>query len=249
MANNNPISGISYLLQGIRLLLRPKLRRYLIVPLLVNILVFGIIGWVGYSQFTDLLNWLLPESSWLSFIRWLLWPLFALATLLVIFFTFTAVANLIAAPFNALLAERVELILTGKLPSRPTGSLLQTALPAILSELRKIGYFLLRATPLILLFLIPGINIIASLLWLAFNSWFLTLEYIDYPMGNSGVTFSGQLSRMREMRSTSLSFGWGVNLLMMVPLLNFVAMPAAVAGATAMWCSEKSQNLPNAEQK
>ena len=32
--------------------------------------------------------------------------------------------------------------------------------------------------------------------------------------------------------------GSGLTLLMLVPVLNFLAMPAAVAGATALWVKE-----------
>lgn len=237
--NNNPFTGGGYLLEGFRLLLRPGLRRYVIVPLLINILVFSAIGWLGVTLFGDFLDWLLPESGWLSYLRWLLWPFFALALILVTFYTFTTIANLISAPFNSLLAERVEIMLTGNPPTQPTGPLLQTILPAIRSELGKIGYYLLRAVPLLVLSLIPGVNIVASPLLLGFNAWFLCLEYTDFPMGNSGLEFKEQLARARTMRRTALGFGGTLTLLMMVPVLNFAAMPAAVAGATALWCNER----------
>jgi len=62
------------------------------------------------------------------------------------------------------------------------------------------------------------------------------LEYADYPMANNGMTFKDQHAVMKQTRFAALGFGGGVTLLMLVPLLNFAAMPAAVAGATAMWC-------------
>jgi CysZ protein len=236
---NNPMAGGSYLMEGLRLVLRPGLRRYVFVPLLINILVFSAIGWLGFTLFSDFLDWMLPETGWLSYLRWLLWPFFALVLVLITFYTFTTIANLIAAPFNSLLAERVEMHLTGKLPPQAAVPFAQTILPAIWSELGKIGYYLLRAVPLLLLSLIPGINIVASPLLLAFNAWFLCLEYVDYPMGNSELLFKDQLTRMRTMRRTALGFGGSLTLLMMIPIVNFAAMPAAVAGATALWCRER----------
>jgi CysZ protein len=238
--NNNPLAGGKYLMEGLKLLLRPGLRRYAFVPLLVNILVFSAIGWLGITLFGDFLDWLLPESGWLSYLRWLIWPFFALLLMLVTFYTFTTIANLIAAPFNGLLAERVELHLTGNPPPQAAIPFVRTILPAIRSELGKIGYYLLRAIPLLLLSLIPGVNIVASPLLLAFNAWFLCLEYVDYPMGNSEMIFKEQLARMRTMRHTALGFGGSLTLLMMIPVINLAAMPAAVAGATAMWCRERN---------
>ncbi len=239
---NNPFTGFNQLLQGLQMLMQPGLRRYLLAPIGINFVVFAVIGWIGYSQFDNLLNSLLPETSWLSFLRWLLWPLFALSILLVTFYTFTTVANLIAAPFNSLLSAKVEEMLTGKKPPEGRQTIRQLILPAIRSELRKLSYFLLRAIPLLLLFVIPGVNLLAPFLWLLFSAWFLAIEYADYPLGNHGLDFQSQHDRLKQTRLTALGFGGGVTLLMMIPVLNFAAMPAAVIGATRLWCAGNRQD-------
>ncbi len=234
----NPLLGAGYLIQGLRLLLRPGLKRYLMIPLVINILVFSLVGWLGYSQFEAVLDHFLPSSSWLHYFRWILWPLFALTFLIIIFYTFTLIANLLAAPFNGLLAEKVELLLTGKTPPDSHASIAAAVIPALASELRKLLYFLLRALPLLLISFIPGVNIAAPFLWLAFSAWFLAIEYMDYPMGNHGYGFRKQLKELKQRRLTALGFGAGLIILMMIPVLNFAAMPAAVAGATALWCGQ-----------
>ena len=78
--------------------------------------------------------------------------------MLVVFFSFTVLANLIAAPFNGLLAEKVEKSLGGDIPSEDTEwkALVADIIPSILVELRKLSYFLLRAIPLLILFLIAA---------------------------------------------------------------------------------------------
>jgi len=236
---NNPIFGAKQAFMGLKLLFQPGMKRYLIVPLLVNLLVFSLVGWLGYTQFDGLLDRFLPESSWLHYFRWILWPIFALSFILVIFYTFTIIANLLAAPFNSMLAAKTEELLTGVRPAEVPGSIATAVLPALLSEVRKLTYFLLRAIPLLLLFFIPGVNILAPFLWLAFGAWFLSLEYMDYPMGNQGLGFREQLSRLKTMRFAALGFGAGVTLLMLIPVLNLAAMPVAVAGAASLWCRSR----------
>ena len=240
-ARNDPFAGAGYLVRGLSMITRPGLRRYLVVPLLVNVAIFSLVAWIGYVQFEALLDWLIPESGWLSFLRWLLWPLFALAVVLITCYAFTIIANLIAAPFNGLLAAKVETIVTGRPPPEGQERFAATILPSLVSELRKLGYFLIRALPLLLLFLIPGVNLAAPVLWLAFGFWFLTLEYADYPLANHGLRFTEQRRWMRSRRLTALGFGGAVTLLMMIPLVAFVAMPAAVAGATLLICEQRSQ--------
>jgi CysZ protein len=235
---NNPLAGASYLLRGLGLLTKPGLRPFVLIPLMVNIIVFSLLIWLGIDQFEQLMDRFLPsDESWLAWLRWLLWPLFAITLLLIIFYTFTVIANLIASPFNGLLAEKVELHLGGSLPNGPTGAkqMVKDVVPSVLSELRKLLYFLIRAIPLLILFLIPVLNIVAPFLWMAFSAWFLAVEYADFPMANHKLAFKQQHARLKQARFSSLTFGAGLTLMMMVPILNFVAMPAAVAGATLFW--------------
>ncbi len=239
---NNPVTGMRCLLRGLKLLSHPGLKRYLAVPILVNILVFSFVAWLGIGQFERLFDRFLPESSWLHYFRWILWPIFIFAFLLIIFYTFTVIANLLAAPFNGILAAEAEKRLTGIAPPEAPGNIASEIIPSIASELRKLAYFLIRAIPLLLLFLIPVVQIAAPFLWMAFSAWFLAIEYMDYPMGNHGLRFKQQFSKLRRMRYTALGFGAGVTLMMMVPVLNFAAMPAAVAGATILWCESREDD-------
>ena len=85
--------------------------------------------------------------------------------------------------------------------------LMKEILPSLLSEGRKTIYFLLRALPLLILFLIPGVNLVAPFLWMAFSAWFLALEYGDYPMANHGLLFKEQHRRLKQARFTALDKG------------------------------------------
>jgi len=239
--NNNPLSGFRHALTGLTLIFKPRLRRFVMIPLLVNILVFSLLIWGSTELFSDWMERMLPADAWWSFLEWLLWPLFALTAVLVVFYTFTVIANLVAAPFNGLLAEQVEMYLTGKKISENEEGwkqMIKNILPSLYGELKKILYFLLRAIPLLILFLIPGLNVIAPFLWLAFSAWYLSLEYGDYPMGNHGIMFQEQHGRLKRIRFKAMGFGAGVLLMMAIPGINFLAMPAGVAGATALWTRE-----------
>ncbi|MDT8385365.1 MAG: sulfate transporter CysZ [Gammaproteobacteria bacterium] len=235
---SNPFSGIGYFFQGLRLIVQPGLRRYVVIPLLINLLLFAGLIWFGSSQFEALLQWLLPVlPEWLQWLEWVLWALFGLAALLILFYVFSLLANLIASPFNSLLAEAVERHLTGESPPADGGwkKLLTELVPTIIDELRKLLYLLAWSIPFLLLFLIPVLNLAAPFLWLAFSAWMLAVEYADYPMGNHGLRADEQKRRLGEKRLMSLGFGATVSIATLIPVVNFVVMPAAVAGATAMW--------------
>ncbi|MGD1990051.1 MAG: sulfate transporter CysZ [Chromatiales bacterium] len=250
--SNNPVIGFNYVVRGLELIRVSGLRRFVLIPLVINILIFSLMLWFGIDAFGGFMDDYLPEGtppSWLpewgwlqatfTFIvepfRWLLWILFALAFLLILIYGFTIVANIIGAPFNDLLSAKVEEHLTGKKPDEAQESILAAIWPSIVSELQKAGYFLTRGIPLLILFLIPGINIIAPIVWGLYSAWVLANEYAEYPMGLHGIRFKEQRRFLKNRRLSTYGFGGGVMLMTVVPVLNFIAMPTAVAGATAWW--------------
>jgi len=232
------ISGAGYLFQGMWLITRPGLRRFVLMPLLINIVVFIAAIYVGIMQFEALILQLHSSvPSWLQWLDWLLWPLFIALLFIVVFYSFSLVANLIASPFNGLLAEKVELFLTNQplIQGNEGTQLLADLLPTLRDEVGKILYALLWAIPFLFLLFVP---VVGPLLWFLYTAWMLAVEYADYPMGNHGVKFAELRQRLRKQRGLSLSFGSAVAVMGMVPIINFILMPSAVAGATAMWVHE-----------
>ena len=239
---HSPVAqGFSYFREALPLLLRPGLRLFVILPLLVNLLVFGGLIVFALQLFNDTLAHLMGSvPDWLSWLDWLLWPLFVVLMLLTVFFTFSLLANLIAAPFNGFLAEKIEVVLRGR-DDFPPFSLQELAamVPRTVGrELRKLAYFLPRAIPLLLLTFIPLINLVAIPLWLLFGVWMLAIQYVDYPADNNKLSWPDMLAWLREKRWQSLGFGGTVYLALLVPVANILVMPVAVAGATLFWVRE-----------
>ena len=227
--------GARYALTGLKLITKPGIRRYVLVPFVLNVMTFvagfAVLGWsIDYA-----LDHLLP--GWLDWLRWLLWPLFVFCALAILFFCFSVVANIISSPFNGFLAQAVERHLTGKRDETPFSypGLARELWSALCSELRKMLYFVAWALPCLILFIIPGINVIAAPVWFLFGAWMLAVEYVDCPLGNHGQPFPEVKRRLRQRRKLALGFGSAVMGLTMFPILNFIAMPVGVAGATALY--------------
>ena len=247
---SNPLAGVGFFIRGITLLNKPGVKRWVAIPLLINTLLFALLFYVAYTQFGTLLEWLmsyLPEwaQSWLA---WLLWPIFVIAAAIIMFFTFSVLANLIGAPFNGYLAAAVERYLSGQPPPESQRGVAAEAWLAILGELRKLLYFVLWAIPLVLLTIFPLTSFFSPFLWALFGAWMLALEYLDYPMGNHGKTFPDVRAVVLQKRVMSLGFGGAVTIGTMLPLFNFIVMPVAVAGATAYWY-DRLKLLPSDKTK
>ena len=236
---NNPVSGALYFARGFAIVTRPGIRGYVVIPLLVNTGLFTAGIYFGASWLGGFTEAMLP--GWLDFLAWILVPAFVLAALMAGFYTFNLVASFISAPFNGLLAEAVERHLTGRSPPS-AGSGWRAFLTGLgatfVAEVRKLAWVAVRSLPPLVLFLIPGINVVAPVVWMAVGAWMLAVTYVDYPMANHGIGFHELRARLRGRRLLGLGFGGAVMVALAVPVLNFVVIPCAVAGATAMWVEQ-----------
>ena len=240
---SNPFTGASYFLNGLSLINTKGIRRYVAMPLLVNIIIFSLGLWFAINQFDIFITWALSDlPSWLSWLEWILWPLFALTFYGVVFYGFSIIANIIAAPFNGPLAAAVERELNPTVQSSESKTFAQEVKSSIHNELIKLKHALYLMLPLIFLsllsFAFPLISPLVALLWMIYTIWVLTLEYADYPMANHSINFSIIREKLASKRFLSLGFGSIVLVATMIPFVNFLVMPVAVAGATKMYLNE-----------
>ncbi len=223
---NNPVLAIGFLFKGLKLLTSPELRKFIIIPMLINVVLYSAALILGYFYISDLINQFIP--SWLQWLSWILWPLFFVSFFITGFFTFSVVANLLAAPFYGKLSAKTLAMVDGK----SVETIEQPLAKVLVAESKRIGYLVTRALPLLILSIIPGLNVIAPFLWAVFGAWGMALEYLAYPFENEGVLFSEQKILVKSVRFGALSFGGLAVLGLTIPVLNIIVAPAAVIGAT-----------------
>lgn len=231
-------SGLAHLRQGFHLILQPGLRLFVLLPLLINLLLFSAAFYWLLHQLERLSAWIdgsLPD--WLGWLTWLIWPLAILGILIGFGFVFGMLANWIAAPFNGLLAEKVEQHLTGERgPDTGVMGLLRDVPRVFGREWLKLKFYLPKAIGCLLLFLIPGLGqTLAPLIWFLFSAWMMSIQYVDYAFDNHKIPFPTMLAALRGQRGYHLGFGSAVTVCSSLPILNFIIMPVAVCGATAIW--------------
>nr|WP_038381471.1 sulfate transporter CysZ [Pantoea sp. IMH] len=237
-------SGIHYFSQGWKLVTLPGIRRFVIMPLLINILLMGgAFIWLFWQlgQWLPALMSHVPE--WLQWLSYLLWPLTVLSILLVFSYFFSTLANWIAAPFCGLLSEQLEAKLTGvPLPDSGWAGMVKDIPRIMKREWQKFAWYLPRALVLLLLYFIPGFGqTVAPILWFLFSAWMLSIQYCDYPFDNHKISFAQMRTALKRNKADNLQFGALVSLFTLVPVLNLVIMPVAVCGATAMWVDRYRQ--------
>ncbi len=243
------LQGVNYALSGFSLITQKGIRPFVLIPLLINIAVFSLAIWLALSKFDSMMAYMtgwLP--SWLpdfisTALEWILWPIFAILILIVVYYSFTIIANLIAAPFNSLLAERVEQKLKGLPITEQKGfkAMMSTMGKTMTSELRKVFYMLKWVPLLLLITVIPVVNFISPFAWAIYGAWMLSLQYTDFAMGNHQLYVKDELPLLRKTRSMAMGFGGILTVLMMIPIVNFFVMPVGVAGGTKYWVDSLSK--------
>jgi CysZ protein len=222
---NNPFIAAGFLYRGIKLLTNPQLRLFILIPILINIVLYSVALALGYYYVDMLIAQFIPD--WLQWLNWILWPLFFISFFVAGFFTFTILANLIAAPFYGILSAKTLAIISGR-----AQIVEQPLLHVIAAELKRLLYIMTRMLPLFILFFIPVINIIASLALSLFGAWCLAMEFMAYPLENEGLLFVDQKRLLKTVRFGALGFGAVTMIGLTLPVLNIIIGPAAVIGST-----------------
>ncbi len=236
----------------------PGIKRYLLIPILINVLIFAPLFYYGLHAIWEKLNFLsVSLPHWLSWISYVLatikyFIIVTVATLMLGVFSVLATvgANLIASPFNGLLSESFANKLGAQIPTRP---LLQTASAAIYRELVKLWYYLPRIISLLvvvaILYFIPVLNLLTPVLFYWFGAWMMAIQYVDYPADNEHVSFDHFVLKLKERKALYLGFGFIIVLFASIPFINFIIMPAAILGATRLWLEGKEDVLQPAPER
>lgn len=236
-------AGFHYFIYGGRLMLQRQLMPFIIFPVIINAVLMISLIWLFFANVGGMLDSLLP--SWLEWLSFILIPLAFLMVLVAFYFAFTTLANFIAAPFNALLAEKVEQQLTGKNLMEMSFHEMLKDIPRMLKrEWQKMWYSIPRLVALFLLSFIPVLGqTIIPILAFIFGAWLIAIQYCDYPFDNHKIQFQRMRNALAQYRTMNFTFGALVSIFTMLPFINLVVMPVAVCGATAMWVNEYKRAL------
>lgn len=230
---------------GLFLLKHPRLLKFAAIPLLINIIVFSTAVYFGLNFFNyHVIHYLPQGQGWYwALLYYLFWVVALIATGVLVFFSFSVVGNLIASPFNDVLSERTEEMLGG-IQEKERFSLKafgRESWRILVEESKKMAFFVAGMVLLFLLNLIPGVGtVLYAGLSILFTLFFLAVEYTGYVFVRKKLRFRDQRRFIFSRLVLMSGFGTGVLLLLAIPFLQFICIPAAVVGATQLWFDEAS---------
>jgi CysZ protein len=244
---NTVTNGFNYMAKGAIILASSGMKRFVLIPLIANIIVFIFLTSLLIQYFSAVTNYFsdtLSDWAWLAYfaaiIATIISGLAAFIILLIYGYSFNLITNLIAAPFYGMLAEKIEYNLTGRITAEE--SIPSLIVRTIQRELDKLWYFISRGFlvffALFILAFIPIVNFMVPFLAISWAAWVLTLQYVDYPADNNQMSFNELRQQIKNKRYSTLGFGGVILIGSMIPIINIFIMPIAVAGGTLFWINE-----------
>lgn len=173
----------------------------------------------------------LPD--WLSWLSGFLVALAWLFVLLLGAWLAVLVTSLAGGPLFAELAARIEAEVSGARPRGDEGIAAAIA-ASFRRELAKAAYHLPRLVLLLLLAIVPGVGAIAAPLTFLFSAWMLALQFADLVFENHALPFRETRAVLRARFGPAFGYGIPCTLMMSVPLVNLLLMPAAAAGGVLL---------------
>jgi CysZ protein len=241
----------------------PRLFQYIVIPFLINLVVFSAAVYLGLDFFGSTVVEYLPqgEAWYWSVLYWFLWVVAVLLTAVLVFFSFTVVGNLLASPFNDLLSERTEEVLSGRVNVAPFsfGRFFSDAWQTLILEVKKMWVFVVIMILILPLNLLPGFgNSLYTFLAVSLTLFFICFEYLGFVMVRKRRFFREQKNYIMARKFLMLGFSCGVMAILAIPFFQLLCIPLAVVAATRIWCEEEGlvrldpetgKTLPSARQE
>jgi CysZ protein len=225
------IRGALVLIDGLRLLLAERTLRSVLWRMLGLLVLLGILLAAGVFWLSDFLAhlWIPAGDAWywqlLGAFAWLLAFALALVSGAVGFVTLASVAS---SPWLDMLAVRTER-LTGLTVGEPSAFWTSQIMQSLVNSVRPLfGLFGLGVVAVACL-VIPVIGqLAATVIWGYAGIRFLNYELLDVPASRRQWDFSRRRDALKSERWFHLGFGGTAMLLMLVPVVNILVLPAAV---------------------
>jgi CysZ protein len=214
----------------------PALWKWVAAPALVTLVLLGAAAFGIVHLVDPLVGWVAAHlPSWLAGVASkLLGVLVVTALIFAALFLFTAIAGMIAGPFNEMLSERVEAALTGRQPPPFVfGEFVHGAALGIIHGLRRL---IAALVALVIVFALGFVPVIGTIAALVAGAWFAgtaaAYDCYDAVLARRGMAYRAKLGYLSHHRGRTLGLGLAVTGLLFVPGVNLIALGLGAAGAT-----------------
>lgn len=231
------IDGIKAYGNAIGLINKLNLWKYFLVPALIGLISGAIIILISYSvadnigdRIASYWTWEWGKSVITEISHWI-------GGLLVLIVGITIYKHLVmalSAPFMSPVSEKVEVHLTGKeIDFSDTWSeFMELLVRGIKINVRNLFFELLYTLPLMLFSLIPGLNLVTTILIFYIQSYYAGFGNMDYTMERY-FGYDESIQFVKRHRGTAVGNGFLFSILLFIPLIGIMlTLPISTVAST-----------------
>jgi CysZ protein len=250
--NSGFLIGVRAPLKGLELIIKkPKIRHAAIIPFMVVMVIFFLGAILGIPFLFQLVPAIAKQALLLMDIAQttvlasiLYWGLILISLPVALFgllFALFLCSQLLAAPFYALLAEKV-LVETGLRVEEPfrVGEWLRSNSHLAVVALIKVTLFAFLGIVLFVLSFIPGVGVFSAAGLLLMT----TFDIADVSFEALKMGLRERLHFFRDEFPAFVGLATSLALIFLIPGLNFFLFPAAIAGVSEILLFVRSRNQP-----
>lgn len=235
-----PLKAIPFLIE------RPRLWRWVLIPLCINMLLLTILGWLSFTVVRGKARGAVAseESGWLQ----QLLGEFAgagagLAAFSVSILVVYVVAVIISSPFSDLMAEDIERELLRRHPEclAPPQEWWRGPLHSLWETLRRVAVVIPLLMMTLVIGLVPFIGPpIAAALDLIIVGTFLAVDAFGFPLDRRQWKLQAKMDYLKANRHMTVPLALGLMILVPIPCCSALLLPplAAIA-ATRVYCMQR----------
>ncbi len=228
------LAGLGFFMRGVRTVATgPRLWPWAAIPVVINtVLMIGIVVGALYAWRMWGGTW--PDSWWLEILYWLGIPVLLAVAIIVIFFLFTIVGSVLAAPFNDVLSEKVEERVLGGRADEPGGFawFLREMLRAVRAAVALVS---IQVATLLILAVFMLIPVVGGIPFLLGSIVFAAMDFLDVIMDRKRLRTREKFAFIWNNLSLCMGFGVAAYVSLLVPGVNLLILPAGAAGATLLF--------------
>lgn len=228
---NSFITGFKSTFEAFPFILKNKMIKFLIMPLIINIALLVSVAWYTFVKLSPVLLGLVQFEQWyLKPVQYLVSPVLVILLLIGAFFAYSVTGALIASPFLDIISLKTEKAMPGNVPD-PGFSI--KALWRMATGVIKLLVLMLLLYILILpLNLVPvaGSAVYGAVSFFV-TAFFCGFQFYDMPFERRGYTFSEKFFACRKFSATVAGTGAAFMVLSFIPVAGFLGIIVATSGA------------------
>lgn len=234
--------GISHYFIAFKFIKKHRLWYWLIVPCILNLVAFAVVGYFSWMYTAELLDYLLTQigvsgDSWWKVSLQVLISFFVRLIIVMLYLKlFRYIVLILFAPMLAFISDKIQEISTGRKKEFTINQFVKDVVRGVTIAIKNLMMeMILTVCILLLSFAVPILAVAAPFLIYAVESYYFGFAMLDYR--NEFLLISAKESRtlINQHKGLVLGIGSMFNLMLFVPFLGVLVAPvlSVVAGGLA----------------